>query len=71
MTNSEKSAEEKVKERWPDAFAWQDEDGHWYISLPHLGESQNDDHNALNTQREESAWADAASRLPNAPQTKD
>lgn len=51
-------AEQRVKAKYPDALEWQDDMGHWYISLPHLGESQSDQEETA-----ESAWADAASRL--------
>lgn len=61
--NAQSDAERRVKAVWPDAFAWQDEEGHWYISLPHLGESQDDERMAISDQREEAAWLDAASRL--------
>lgn len=57
------TAEEIVRQRYPEAFAWQDDEGHWYISLPHIGESQDDEHEATSDQREANAWQDAAQRI--------
>lgn len=47
------SDEQKVRQMWPDAHCWQDEDGHFYISLPHLGDAET----------EENAWKIAAASL--------
>lgn len=44
----------QVKDRHPDAFCWMDEDGHYYISLPHLGDAET----------EENAWKIAAALPP-------
>lgn len=68
MTNSEKSAEEKVRERWPDAKVIMTR------SIPNVGYevfASGLYRGNVTSSSPELAWKSAASRLPNAPQTED